>query len=233
MVFASFCERGLEVLAHPFLRALLHHYHLELQHLNPNGLLHVTAFITFCECFLGVQVNFLQWVYFFTVRIESCLTLHSGGGTPISGAGIRLRGGKGKDYFDLPSVTSNKEWHREWFYVSNPSLSLPPFTGGAPTVEDSWTCGVPAANKKGVDRIPPIFREHVLQGIADAGLLWEFFSQCIQPVKQRAHEMFRHSGPQDPTRVRPEELPDSEVRARVRSSLAGGGGVDVVLGGHL
>lgn len=92
---------------------LLHHYKLELQHLNPNGLLHVTTFITFYECFLGVQANFLLWVYFFTMHIESFPSLHGEGGAPIGSTGIRLRLGEGRDYFDVPSVTSNKGWHGE------------------------------------------------------------------------------------------------------------------------
>lgn len=73
VVFALFYERGFELPVHPFLRALLHYYQLELQHLNPNGLLRITTFITFYECFLGVQANFLPWMYFFTVYIESYL----------------------------------------------------------------------------------------------------------------------------------------------------------------
>ena len=34
--FAPFHERGLIVPPHPFFRGLLHHYQIELQHLNPN-----------------------------------------------------------------------------------------------------------------------------------------------------------------------------------------------------
>ena len=34
--FTPFHERGLAVSPHPFFRGLLHHYQIELQHLNPN-----------------------------------------------------------------------------------------------------------------------------------------------------------------------------------------------------
>jgi hypothetical protein len=34
--FMHFHERGLTILAHRFLRGLLHYYKIELQHLNPN-----------------------------------------------------------------------------------------------------------------------------------------------------------------------------------------------------
>ena len=36
--FAPFHERGLMVPPHPFFWGLLHHYQIELQHLNPNGI---------------------------------------------------------------------------------------------------------------------------------------------------------------------------------------------------
>ena len=36
--FAPFHERGLAIPPHPFFQGLLHHYQVELQHLNPNGI---------------------------------------------------------------------------------------------------------------------------------------------------------------------------------------------------
>ena len=36
--FTLLHERGLVVPPHPFFQGLLHHYQIELQHLNPNGI---------------------------------------------------------------------------------------------------------------------------------------------------------------------------------------------------
>ena len=36
--FVHFHERGFATLAHAFFLGLLHHYKIELQHLNPNGI---------------------------------------------------------------------------------------------------------------------------------------------------------------------------------------------------
>ena len=36
--FAPFHEHGLVIPLHPFFWGLLHHYQIELQHLNPNGI---------------------------------------------------------------------------------------------------------------------------------------------------------------------------------------------------
>ena len=58
VVHSAFFQRGLSIPVHPFLRGLLYWYGLELHTLNPNGLLHVSCFITLCECFLGIEPHF-------------------------------------------------------------------------------------------------------------------------------------------------------------------------------
>jgi hypothetical protein len=52
---------------HPFFRGLLHHYQIELQHLNSNGIQQIVAFIVFCEGLLGIEPHFKLWRYFFAV----------------------------------------------------------------------------------------------------------------------------------------------------------------------
>jgi hypothetical protein len=47
--FAHFHERGFGMPPHPFFRGFLHHYRIELQHLNPNGIQQIMAFIVLCE----------------------------------------------------------------------------------------------------------------------------------------------------------------------------------------
>jgi hypothetical protein len=54
---------------HRFLRGLLHHYKIELQHLNPNGIQHITAFVTLCKGYLGIEPHFEMWKYFFVVSL--------------------------------------------------------------------------------------------------------------------------------------------------------------------
>jgi len=46
--FTPFHERGLVIPPHPFFQGLLHHYQIELQHLNPNEIQHIAAFIETC-----------------------------------------------------------------------------------------------------------------------------------------------------------------------------------------
>jgi hypothetical protein len=53
--FLAFHERGLGYSEHPFLLGLLNEWEVELQHLNPDGVLHITGFFTLYEGFLGID----------------------------------------------------------------------------------------------------------------------------------------------------------------------------------
>ena len=67
--FARFHERGFASPAHKFLRGLLDYYKVELQHLTPNGVQHIAAFVALCEGFLGISPHFDLWCHFFAVNL--------------------------------------------------------------------------------------------------------------------------------------------------------------------
>ena len=56
--FPHFHEHGFATPAHRFLWGLLHYYKIKLQHLNPNGIQHMAAFIILCEGFLEISPHF-------------------------------------------------------------------------------------------------------------------------------------------------------------------------------
>jgi hypothetical protein len=41
-----------------FLCSLLQFYNLELHHLPPSGILHMVAFVTLCEAYMGIKPHF-------------------------------------------------------------------------------------------------------------------------------------------------------------------------------
>jgi hypothetical protein len=53
--FMTFYERGFVMPLHRFIRSLLRYYDLELNHLTPSGGLHIVAFMTLCEAYLGID----------------------------------------------------------------------------------------------------------------------------------------------------------------------------------
>src|SRR4051794_7454813 len=68
VIFTELLMRSLSVPIHEFLRGLLIVYGIQLHHLTPNSILHITIFITLCECFLGIHPHWGLWKLFFVLR---------------------------------------------------------------------------------------------------------------------------------------------------------------------
>ena len=109
--FALFHERGFTVPAHKFHRGLLDYYQVELQHLNPNGIQHITTFVALCEGFLGISPHLDLWWHFFAVNLSKKRVGKQELSTPIGCASIDLRNTQATDYPLMCLLTSNKGWH--------------------------------------------------------------------------------------------------------------------------
>ena len=58
VVFRDFVERGIAVPVSKFFHALLHFWGIQLHHLTPQSILHLSIFTHFCEAFLGILPHF-------------------------------------------------------------------------------------------------------------------------------------------------------------------------------
>ena len=157
MSFTHFHERGFTIPAHKFLWGLLDYYQVELQHLTPNGVQHIAAFIALCEGFLGISPHFDLWRHFFAVSLSKKRVGKPELSTPIGCASIHLRNTRASDYLLMRLSTSNKGWHSQWFYIKNDvTAPLPVYTKRL--IEQalgSWRWGVPDKDKKRIkDHLP-------------------------------------------------------------------------------
>ncbi|KAK1692878.1 hypothetical protein QYE76_009575 [Lolium multiflorum] len=120
--------RGLSAPIHPFLRGLLFVYGLQLHHLTPNSILHISIFITLCEAFLGVQPNWALWKrIFFCRRNGSPNVAYNIGGVVISVCST-------VNYFDVKLPDSVQGWRKKWLYIREENHgcaedNIPPFDG--------------------------------------------------------------------------------------------------------
>ena len=89
---------------------LLHYYKIKVQHLNPNRIQHMAAFIALCEGFLGISPHFDLWWHFFTINLlkkreKSCRQeLHM----PMGCVGIQLWYNRVSEYPSMRLSMSNK-----------------------------------------------------------------------------------------------------------------------------
>ncbi|KAK1680258.1 hypothetical protein QYE76_041106 [Lolium multiflorum] len=93
-LFVDFLVRGLVVPVHEFLRGLLFIYGIQLHQLTPNSLLHISIFITLCECFLGIHPHWCLWKCIFYLRRNNSRTSSTMGSVCIC---VR----PDVDYFDV------------------------------------------------------------------------------------------------------------------------------------
>jgi hypothetical protein len=121
---------------HRFLLGLLHYYKIELQHLNPNGIQHIAAFIVLCKGYLGIEPHFDLWRYFFSINLQMRREHGRPDVTmPIGCIGVRLRNNRAKEYISMKLSLLNKGWHSQWFYLKNnvgpalPEHALPEYIG--------------------------------------------------------------------------------------------------------
>jgi hypothetical protein len=68
VTFADFLVRGFSIPVHEFLRGLLFIYEIQQFQLTPNSILHISIFVTLCECFLGVHPHWGLWKRIFYLR---------------------------------------------------------------------------------------------------------------------------------------------------------------------
>jgi hypothetical protein len=72
--FIAFHERGFGVPASRFMRALLHHYGVELHNFNPNSIAQAAIFAAVCEGFLGIDPHWNLWTHLFSAEFFAVTT---------------------------------------------------------------------------------------------------------------------------------------------------------------
>jgi hypothetical protein len=115
-------------------------YGMELHHLTTSGFLHISAFVTLCEAYMGIKPHFHLWNHFFRTR----LLLGSGAEVAVlGGVDIYIKSGHGVDsYFHLTISGSTNGWQKVWFFLTNDAdAPLPMLTGSRPVPQPNWGFG--------------------------------------------------------------------------------------------
>jgi hypothetical protein len=106
VVLCSFFQRGFGLPTCEFLCGLLHHYEIELVHLNPNSILQIVVFVLLHEAFLGMPPNFALFKSYFLLKYQPSAEKRK----VIGGLGLQTC--SHISFLDLPMKTSLKGWHK-------------------------------------------------------------------------------------------------------------------------
>uniref|UniRef100_A0ACD5U622 Uncharacterized protein n=1 Tax=Avena sativa TaxID=4498 RepID=A0ACD5U622_AVESA len=194
----------------------------QLHHLSPNSLLHIACFITFYECWLGIEPHFGLFQKLYSVKRQS----GSDGVYPICGCIISLR--YNFLYFSFSMSGSVQYWRRRCFYIRDSTVDgqnfgLAPFNS-TQTIQQkrSWKNHILEGE---VEEIEELYRRvEDLQVIPEkevngVDIIRTFLKRRVQPLQSRAHPMFLYTGRHDPTRVAAEELSKGDLDRVLRPLL--------------
>ncbi|XP_071678341.1 uncharacterized protein [Lolium perenne] len=222
--FVDHLIRGLSSPIHDFLRGLLFVYGLQLHHLTPNSILHISIFITLCESFLGVQPNWALWKRIFLLRRNGSPNVAYN----IGGVVICVR--PDVEYFDVKFPDSVQGWRKKWLYIHEESHdsaehNIPPFDGNEKICR-RWSWDVEASDKEKAATEALMTRIHELQNTRGQELLGiqitaYFLRIRVQPLQARKNSLWMYAGDKDVDRLSI-DLPVKDLEKLIRkiSSLS-------------
>ncbi|KAK1696386.1 hypothetical protein QYE76_013083 [Lolium multiflorum] len=222
--FVDHLIRGLSTPIHPFLRGLLFVYGLQLHHLTPNSILHISIFITLCEAFLGVSPNWALWKrIFFCRRNGSPNVAYNIGGVVIS---IRSTA----NYFDVKLPDSVQGWRKRWLYIREENHgcaedNIPPFDGAEKILRRrSWDAEATEEERTSTEAL--MTRIHELQNtrgkeLSGIQIIVYFLKNRVQPLQARKFPLWKYAGDEDVDRLSVDlEVKDLEKLVRKITSLS-------------
>ncbi|KAK1617932.1 hypothetical protein QYE76_023449 [Lolium multiflorum] len=217
VTFIDHLIRGLSAPIHEFLRGLLFVYGLQLHQLTPNSILHISIFITLCECFLGTHPNWALWKRIFFVRRNSSHnTAYNVGGVVIVRPDV--------EYFDVKFPDSVQGWCKKWLYICEEDIdsqeyNIAPFNCSEKIHRRrSWDAEATDEEKSAIEA--PMKRIHELQNtrgkeLSGIQITAYFLRIRVQPLQARKNPLWMYAGDKDVDRVS-KDLPDKDLEKLVR-----------------
>jgi hypothetical protein len=198
-----------------FFHGLLYYYGLELHHLNPNSVCHISIFIHFCEAFLGIEPHWDLFRFLFRVKPQPTTKKLS----VVGGAGIQLRQQAGERYLSYKFPSNLPGWKNHWFYIENHGPQLPGKTNRPPVVRPEWNRELTRGDLDQVEELLTIIEALKTTGVTGASVMFSFFKRRVQPIQQRHSCGFEYLGAEDSSRMCAEELSDEAALHRVQRVL--------------
>jgi len=120
--FAKFHRHGLGSPPSRFMRALCHHYGVELQHFSPNAITTAVIFTVVCEGYLGMMPHWDLWLHLYWGEL-----FHAPGGAigvrkPVRAGCLNLVQKTGKaeeprEYIPVGLTSNHAQWDSQRFYL--------------------------------------------------------------------------------------------------------------------
>jgi hypothetical protein len=222
--FVSFHERGFGVPASRFMRAILHHYGVELHNLSPNSISQAAIFVAVCEGYLGIAPHWDLWTHLFSAELFASPTGERKVRAAVRAGGciLQLRQSRASLYIPAILASSNKGWQRRWFYLRNDGELLPPFSQRVVTVAaDAWRHGTPHERQKNLEPLLKALEALRKGGLTAAGVIAAIHRRRVLPLAERRLPLWEMTPEADleGSRMSSDPLPFDVLHGRVAVAL--------------
>jgi len=177
--FVRLHERGFNVPAGRFMRALCHYYGVELHNFAPNAISQAASFVAVCEGFLGIEAHWDLWVHLFRGELHTVAGGARGLRRPVLAGGLTfaLREGRKDKYIPCTMTSNNADWEKGWFYLCNDGAGLPAYTGKVLTERPGrWGRGVSdPAKREQLDLLTGALHRLAEKGLTVAAVIANFY----------------------------------------------------------
>jgi hypothetical protein len=210
------------------MRALCHHYGVELHNFASNAISQAATFVGVCEGYLGIPVNWGLWIRLFHAELftQSTSEQRTRHAVRAGGMSLALRAQYKDDYIPCTMTTNNAGWERGWFYLRNAEPGLPPYTGLVLRERpDSWShCMSPASHWRRLDSLLAALRNLAGRGLTAATVLAFLHHRQVVPLMERPLRIFEMTETANPvalarSRILPSPLLREYAATRVRSAV--------------
>jgi len=171
--FAKFHRHGLGSPPSRFMRALCHHYGMELQHFSPNAITAAAVLTAVCESYLGMMPHWDLWLHLYRGELFNAPGGAARVRKPVRAGCLNLvlKTGKSerpREYIPVGLTSNHAGWDSQWFYLQNDDDLLPAYTGRLISERpDHWKYGVVQAHQSRLDSLLDRCLEEVMRGRPD------------------------------------------------------------------
>jgi len=132
--FAKFHRHALGSPPSRFMRALCHHYGVELQHFSPNAITAAVIFAAVCEGYLGMMPHWDLWLHLYWCELFHASSGATGVRKLVQAGCLNLvqktiKAEEPREHISVGLTSNHAGWDTQWFYLRNDDDLFPDYTG--------------------------------------------------------------------------------------------------------
>ena len=214
------------------MRALYHHYGVELQHFSSNAITATAIFTAVCEGYLRVMPHWDLWLHLYQGELFCAPDGATGVRKPVRAGCLNLVQKTGQaeepqEYIPIGLTSNHAQWDSQWFYLHNDDNLFPTYTERLILERpENWNYCVVRTLESRLRPLLDVMKTLHEEGLTVALVLLAVHHRRVLPLMSRPLRMDEmglgvSSRDLEACRMSNEAPADEEVAARVRAAVVG------------